>query len=363
MGCDIPDIEVAVIYGMDSFVLFVQKGGRARRDGKAEAKMVWLVEDWAFEDSSGVGGKRAEERWAKVDPLAREYIGGQRVGVCLREFMNRVFRPHPHALLDLPGFNEWNPHNLDIVWIVEGEETHPEAGKCCSAKSCCLPGFDLDTGTLDTQKAATNSRHRLILNILRPETSAAEEILGTPPGKEAIRCPKGEKEIFRMALEQWRTGCWESICSVGPMLSREWVLGEYNIKKLVDRTRLVINTPVEKIDRQWVRALIDTISDDATVDELSSVIRQFHSGFFARLNLPKRRSGKQPKVSGSGSQQCPPSPATSTFTQDSYLDPDYPPSQHYTGTESSRSKRKRVERPQTIMHVSISLACHHSDII
>ena len=40
MGCDIPDIAVVVIYGVDTFVSFVQKGGRAGRDGKIEAKMV-----------------------------------------------------------------------------------------------------------------------------------------------------------------------------------------------------------------------------------------------------------------------------------------------------------------------------------
>ena len=35
MGCDVPDIEVAVIYGLDSFLSFVQKGGRAGRNGRA----------------------------------------------------------------------------------------------------------------------------------------------------------------------------------------------------------------------------------------------------------------------------------------------------------------------------------------
>lgn len=84
MGCDIPDIKVAVIYGVDSFVSFVQKGGRAGRDGEIEARMVWLVEDWMFEESgSRAGGKRAEERWAKVDPMTREYIQCQQDGACL----------------------------------------------------------------------------------------------------------------------------------------------------------------------------------------------------------------------------------------------------------------------------------------
>ena len=51
MGCDIPDIEVAVVYGVELFVSFVQKRGRAGRDGRIKAKMIWLVEDWMFEDT------------------------------------------------------------------------------------------------------------------------------------------------------------------------------------------------------------------------------------------------------------------------------------------------------------------------
>ena len=365
MGCDIPDIKVAVIYGVDSFVSFVQKGGRAGRDGKTEAKMVWLVEDWMFEDSNGVRGKRAEERWAKVDPMAGEYISCQQAGTCLREFMNQVFRPNPHVL-DLPGFSGQNIRGLNITWVVEGTEIQPEAGKCCSAKSCCMSGFNSDTGGLaGTEKASIDSRHRLILNILRPETTAAEEVLGAPPGRQGIRCPKDEKEIFHMALEQWRTDRWESDHLANPMLSREWVLGEYNIKKLVDNTRLVINTSAEKIDRRWVRALIDMVANDAAVDDLSSVIRQFRSDFFARLDHPKRRLGKQQRVEpGSSSQQCPPSPTASTFTQDSYIDPTYPPSQHYSpSADTLRGKRKRPERSHTITHVSTSIAwplvrCH-----
>jgi len=365
MGCDIPDIKVAVIYGVDSFVSFVQKGGRAGRDGKTEAKMVWLVEDWMFKGNQGAGGKRAEERRAKVDPMAGEYIGCQQAGTCLREFMNQVLRPDPHTL-DLPGFGGPNLLKLDIVWVVRGEESRPEAGKCCNAKSCHTLGSNPRTSRLaSTGKAPIDSRHRLILNVLRPETTAAEDVLGAPLGRWGMRCPKDEKEVFHMALEQWCTDHWESVRAANPMLSREWVLGEYNIKKLVDNARLVINTPVEKIDRQWVRALIDTVSSDAAVDELSSVIREFHSGFFTRRGYPKRRPGKQQRIEfGSSSQQCPPSPATSTFTQDSHADPDYPPFQHNNPhTNASQGKRKRAENSCTTTHVSTStiwlpVKCH-----
>lgn len=51
LGCDIPDIHNAVIYGVDTFSSYIQKGGRAGRSKDIEAKMFWLVEDWVFENS------------------------------------------------------------------------------------------------------------------------------------------------------------------------------------------------------------------------------------------------------------------------------------------------------------------------
>jgi hypothetical protein len=352
MGCDIPDIEVAVIYGVDSFVSFVQKGGRAGRNGKAGAKMVWLVEDWMFEGEGVVGGKRVEERRAKVDPMATEYIRRQEAGSCLRDFMRQVFRPNPKEL-DLPGFDGRNASELEISWVVEGKEIHPEPGKCCSASSCRVLGSDLNAGDLtETEKAAAQSRHHLILRVLRNETSAAEGILGPPPGRNAIRCPKEEKEAFRMALEEWRDSYWESVRETMPMLSRAWVLGECSIKRLVDQLRRVINTDKEKIDRRWVRALIDTAASDEAVDGLAAVIRCFHGNFFVRSKERELRPSKQQKSSGSTSQQCPPSPAESMFTQDSYLDPEYPPSQHCRSSASSlQGKRKRAKRPQMVAQV------------
>jgi len=237
MGCDIPDIAVAVIYGVDSFVSFVQKGGRAGRDGKAGAKMVWLVEDWMFEDEDGVGGKRAEERRAKVDPMASEYIHCQRAGRCLREFTRRAFRPEPREL-DLPGFNGGDNRGLDISWVVEGGEAQPEVGGCCSASSCQVSGSSLNTGfPTDAEKAFAKSRHDLILKVLKHETSTAEDVLGPPPGRTGIRCSKEERAIFQAALEQWRDGYWNSIRENAPMLSSDWVLGEYNLKRLVDHHR------------------------------------------------------------------------------------------------------------------------------
>ena len=356
MGCDIPDIEVAVIYGVESFVSFVQKGGRAGRDGRIEAKMIWLVEDWMFEDSGGPGGKQADERRAKVDPMSHEYIHCQRAGNCLRKFMRQVFRPNP-GVLGLPGFGSRNACGLDVCWVVEGEEVQPEAGKCCSSSSCQVPGSDSNPGCLtDAEKTAADLRHHLILNVLRHETSTAEEILRQPPGERGIRCQKGDKELFRTLLEEWRTNRWESLRLTAPMFSKDWVLGEHSMKKLTDNTRLVVATDRERINRQWVRALIDTVADDAAVDDLSSLIQHFRDGFFERRSDRDCRPAKQQRVYGSSSQQCPPSPTTSTFTQDSYLDPDFLPFQHHGPgpTNPSQNKQKLLRRSQTVVNVSVS---------
>lgn len=350
MGCDIPDIEVAVIYGVDSFVSFVQKGGRAGRNGKVGARMVWLVEDWLFEEEGKILGKRTEDKLANVDPVAREYIRHQMSGRCLRNFTKRVFQPNPETL-GLPGFGERAATGLEVVWTTTEAEAHPEPGKCCSASSCRAPGSNLDAGYLtEAEKDAAESRHNLILKVLRVETSTAQGILGPPPGKGAIRCPKEERAIFQAALEKWRDEHWESVSrEASPMLDRAWVLGDSNIKQLVDQIRRILCTDKEKINRRWIRALIDTAADDTTVDSLSKMIRRFHDECFFRLKEREPYSNKFRKISTSNSQQCPPSPTESMFTQDSYLDPGDPPCRPHT---CSQMKRKRAAKPAKAAPVS-----------
>lgn len=314
--------------------------------------MVWLVEDWVFQDEGG--GKRMEERRAKMDPTTSEYIRRQRTGSCLRDFMRQVFRPEPEEL-DLPGFGRKGTSELNVSWIVKEVEMSPEPGKCCSASSCRAPGSTLNAGFLtEAEKAAAESRHRLVLKIFKSETSTAESILGPPPGRSGIRCPKDEKVIFQAALEKWRDDHWKSVRDTAPMLSRAWVLGEGNIKRLVEHLRLIINTDRERIDRKWVRALITTVSDDVAVDSLSATIRDFHDEFFVRLKERGTRSSKHQKTSGSTSQQRPPSPEASTFVEDSYIDPNHPPSQHCgSGASSSQGKRKRVGGSEVIVQVCV----------
>ncbi|KLO04077.1 hypothetical protein SCHPADRAFT_809818, partial [Schizopora paradoxa] len=44
MGCDIPDIEFSVVYGVDDLCSAMQKGGRAGRMPGMQARMIWLIE-------------------------------------------------------------------------------------------------------------------------------------------------------------------------------------------------------------------------------------------------------------------------------------------------------------------------------
>ena len=148
----------------------------------------------------------------------------------------------------------------------------------------------------EEDKAVAKSRHHLILKVLKHETSTAEGILGPPLGRGGTRCPKEEKALFHVALEEWRDNYWESICGENLMLSRAWVLGEGSIKRLVDQLRLIINTEKEKIDKKWIQALIDTTASDKAIDDLSAMIQHFHGGFFAHHKQQKRpKPSKQQK--------------------------------------------------------------------
>ena len=125
-----------------------------------------------------------------------------------------------------------------------------------------------------------------------------------------------------------------------------------SIKRLVDQLCLIINTEKEKIDKKWIRALIDTTASDEAVDNLSAMIQHFHGGFFARHKQRKRpKPSKQQKISNSTPRRCPPSPTMSTPSQDSCPDSNYSPPQ--PSVNSLQCKRKR-ERLQAVAQVSAS---------
>ncbi|KIM71539.1 hypothetical protein PILCRDRAFT_82686, partial [Piloderma croceum F 1598] len=62
MGCDVPDIMWAIIYGAQDFCMAMQKGGQAGRKPDIKATMVWLVEEWAFEKPADAVAKMAKQK-------------------------------------------------------------------------------------------------------------------------------------------------------------------------------------------------------------------------------------------------------------------------------------------------------------
>lgn len=125
------------------------------------------------------------------------------------------------------------------------------------------------------------------------------------PARGDIRCPKEERDIFRAALEEWRNGYWEPTTrEANPMLSRAWALGERNIKQLVDNIRLIVCAENERLDRRWVRALINTTTDDATVDSLSAMIHRFCDGMVSQPCDSSASSRAKSKRTTRPKKQC-----------------------------------------------------------
>jgi hypothetical protein len=103
MGCDIPDIVWAIVYGVQEMCTAFQKGGRAGRRSDVAAKMVWLVEDWAFNkpadyQATSAKAKNEEERRTKMDPASREYINRSQSDWCMREFSTEHLCPRSTKL-------------------------------------------------------------------------------------------------------------------------------------------------------------------------------------------------------------------------------------------------------------------------
>lgn len=156
----------------------------------------------------------------------------------------------------------------------------------------------------DSEKASIEPCQHCLLSVLKYETSADEEILGPPPGMQGIQCSNDEKENFRKTLVEWRTNRWKSIRKENPMLCEVWVLGEHNLNKFIENIHRIINTPEDKLNRQWIRALVDMAASNESVDELASVIREFRSGLLARHGQhPPATSSQEAKGPRSESPQ------------------------------------------------------------
>jgi superfamily II DNA helicase RecQ len=225
MGTDIPDIEVVVIYGIDTMNEAFQKGGRAGRSSDIQAKMVWLVEKWAFEkedvDNSSKKAMADRKRRENMDPAAREYINCSQSMHCMREYAVTHFRPQPN----LPGFQWYIPQDDDepeaamsITWDVV-DQVIARGGDCgCSAMVCRKDG-SVAVGLLTEADREVISHHLQTLRDPHRANSTMSNVLPFSAGYENtnntplsnLKCSKPERENLRTDLISWRDVQWASI--------------------------------------------------------------------------------------------------------------------------------------------------------
>ncbi|KAF8164698.1 hypothetical protein B0H34DRAFT_793164 [Crassisporium funariophilum] len=151
MGMDISDIEMAVTFGVDNFNSYFQKGGRAGRNPNLKAKMIWIVEPWAFEAPPAEQGKQIEgkqpskkslaeaKRRDNMDPASRKYINRSESEKCMQEYAVTHFRPKPN-LPGFPGFEmldqDWEGELPNVTWEVMDQEITVGVDCGCSSQVC-----------------------------------------------------------------------------------------------------------------------------------------------------------------------------------------------------------------------------------
>jgi hypothetical protein len=148
MGMDIPDIELAVIFGTDNFKSVFQKGGHAGRDAAIDATMVWIVEPWAFEVNGHEENHGINNPPRKHLRIPKSAIIWTRLHENTSTEVNRLSACAHTLLLTyvLPGFPWYHPNDdLDwdnecdgqaVIWEVVDQEiaTGPDCG--CSSLVC-----------------------------------------------------------------------------------------------------------------------------------------------------------------------------------------------------------------------------------
>jgi len=294
MGMDIPDIEVVVIFGIDGFNSTFQKGSRAGRNQNLQAKMIWIVEPWAFETAEigRVDGRLPSKKALadakqqdKMDPTSREYINWSQSTQCMRSYAVDHLRPKPN----LPGFPWFKaPDELDwdgveshntVTWDVDVQEI-ATGGRCgCSSLACCVDPT-IPVGVLSESEQQLISHHIQTLRGI-PQSQGLDS---PSPGIDStmsityaeagpLCCSKAEKDILRQALLSWCDSYWVKIRNDYPFFSRNWVITNEYIGRLVDKACILLNTP--QVDVAIVRSLIKCISDDTTMTSLVCVLQEF----------------------------------------------------------------------------------------
>jgi superfamily II DNA helicase RecQ len=319
MGCDIPDIQRVVIYGIQDLCSAMQKGGRAGRSPGLVSEMIWIIEDWVFDrkeasfestkpKTKGGTSRQAaahERRRELLDPGAREYVNRSESEYCMREYANDYLRPQP----TLPGFSmisaagrparmEFSEYDSDsecdgdVVRWERRVSTHPVVGVCCSsARAECRGSAALPHGQLGE---SDRCRIRTLMSHNQSNSSPLAPQPTTPSKSKATtssntlatqspshRCSREEKEMLRDLLQTWRETTWSQVEQEYLFVSQDWIISDKNIDRLVNKAGNLLGAPEITID------LLDKLTQskwlalqwkkESLISELNAFREQHHS--------------------------------------------------------------------------------------
>nr|VWO95074.1 ATP-dependent RNA helicase mak5 (EC [Ganoderma boninense] len=297
MGCDVPDILLSVIYGIQELCGAIQKGGRAVRDPSLQGTMLWLVEDWAFEHQEAAKGKTGDEstsiegstsktgskdaeRRAKLDPAAKGFINRSQSDECMRTFAREYFQPQP-KFVGRPNEGQW-----EQVWEVAERTEEPRPGACCSARSCRLhPNEPLGILSAEQRDLTAQMQQHLDGSVATPIDEPPHPGLTSSASR---RCSKEERETLREVLCSWRDSYWAGIRDDNPLLSRHWVLDDETIDSLVTSAHRIINQR-NPIDEGFVRKLVPWSWDAGILGGLVSTLESFRRSVLSRVAEARRK--------------------------------------------------------------------------
>ena len=304
MGCDVPDILLSVVYGVQDLCAAFQKGGRAVRDPTLQGSMLWLVEGWAFEprgrlgaatgctadEDEGADGEtrrktrgslaKEEQRRAKLDPATRGFINRTQSDECMRAFAREYFRPQP-KFVDAPREGQW-----EQVWEVAERSEEPRPGACCSAR-CCHLHPDQPLGVLSADQRTLTARLQARLDGSRavPMAEPSHPGLTSSPSR---CCSKEDREMLRQLLLTWRDTYWAGVRSDNPLLSRHWVLDDATINSLVAGVHRIINQR-NTVDEVFVRQLVPWSWDAGILGGVVSTLESFRKSVINRVEEARRK--------------------------------------------------------------------------
>ncbi|GJE85292.1 ATP-dependent DNA helicase RecQ-like protein [Phanerochaete sordida] len=296
MGCDVPDIVLVVVYGVQDFCDAMQKAGRAGRDPRIQGRLLWLVEDWVFDDPESAPTKKVQEKRDALDSATHEFIRRSQSDQCMREHMVNYLRPLPQ----LPGFptREHVPEGLAaeeplqaVTWeVVVKEHTEPRR-PCCSALCCRREASNsIQSGQLCDMEREKIARLQASLERIShpalpvPDTPSRRD---QPSSPKKQRVSKQEREVLYETLLEWRRSDWARIRSRNKMLSSDWVMTDETIARLVNAAHRVVNVPMV------TEAVIDSCiawTSPATVSaSLADTLEEFRLAFMSRVEKPRKR--------------------------------------------------------------------------